>query len=231
MCNPGSGDLCDPDEVCSGTADQACPSDTVAPSSTVCRAAAGVCDAAENCTGTADAACPADLKAPSGTECRADAGQCDVAESCDGISDACPADGFEPNGTPCNDLNLCTVGEVCTAGVCGGGTATSCLDHYKCYKAKDLKQPKFAKTTVTLSDQLFAGQSTDVKKPYLVCNPADKNNEGISDPSAHLACYKVKGPKIVTPPKVKATNQFGTVDLALKKTSLLCVPSAKTIVP
>jgi hypothetical protein len=44
-------------------------------------------------------------------------------------------------------------------------------------------------------------------------------------------CYKAKGPKILSAPKVTATNAFGSVDLELKKTSMVCVPSSKTVLP
>ena len=57
VCNAGSGDLCDVDELCTGTADQACPVDTVAGAGTVCNAGSGdLCDPDEVCSGTADQA-------------------------------------------------------------------------------------------------------------------------------------------------------------------------------
>jgi len=37
-----------------------------------------------------------------------------------------------PNGQACNDSNACTSGTVCTAGVCGGGTTTTCNDEKEC---------------------------------------------------------------------------------------------------
>ncbi|HJX63644.1 MAG TPA: hypothetical protein VJ860_06790 [Polyangia bacterium] len=61
------------------------------PSSTVCRAAAGVCDVAENCTGTA-AACPPDVLASASTVCRVSTGACHPAETCTGGSPTCPTD-------------------------------------------------------------------------------------------------------------------------------------------
>ncbi len=122
MCNPGSGDVCDPDEACSGTAGQPCPADTVAPPSTVCRGAAGVCDAAEQCTGTPDVPCPADSKQPNTTVCRAAAGACDAAETCTGSSDTCPADINQPDGTSCSDGLFCNGNETCAAGSCTAGT-------------------------------------------------------------------------------------------------------------
>jgi hypothetical protein len=68
----------------------------------------GICDVAETCT-----------------VCRPDAGQCDVADTCTGSAAACPPDAFEPDGTACDDTDLCTFGETCTSGACGGGTNTN----------------------------------------------------------------------------------------------------------
>jgi len=108
------------------------------------------------------------------------------------------------------------------------------IDHFKCYKAKDLKNPKFVATTVALSDQLGVNDGNfDVRKPSLFCNPADKNGEGILNPADHLTCYKVKGPKILKEdrPNVEVTNQLGSLELEVQKPFLLCVPSSKTVLP
>ncbi|MEO6027041.1 MAG: hypothetical protein ABIR79_09280, partial [Candidatus Binatia bacterium] len=47
-------------------------------------------------------------------------GQCDAAEQCTGSSAACPADGFQPDDTPCDDANTCSINDRCVAGTCGG---------------------------------------------------------------------------------------------------------------
>ncbi len=74
------------------------------PSSTLCRASAGVCDLAESCTGFS-ANCPADSK--STAQCRASSGECDLAEICDGIGNNCPADAKSPSGTQCGQARPC----------------------------------------------------------------------------------------------------------------------------
>jgi hypothetical protein len=50
--------------------------------------------------------------------CRPAAGACDVPEACDGVSDACPADGFAPDGTACDSGDTCAVPDTCQGGVC-----------------------------------------------------------------------------------------------------------------
>ena len=105
------------------------------------------------------------------------------------------------------------------------------VDHFLCYDAKTPKdEPKFEKRTVELSDQF---ETTDklVTKPKLVCNPVDKNGEGIVNSEVHLTCYEVKRPKgdpEFEDRNVSVTNQFGE-DQVLEVTNpkLLCVPSSK----
>jgi hypothetical protein len=76
-----------------------CPSDLFLPSTTSCRAPAGVCDAEETCTGSS-ATCPPDAFEPNTTECRASSGPvCDPAEFCTGSSDDCPPDAFGRNSS------------------------------------------------------------------------------------------------------------------------------------
>ncbi len=43
-----------------------------------------------------------------------------MAESCDGVGDQCPVDSFVPNGTSCDDLDLCTIADACQVGICSG---------------------------------------------------------------------------------------------------------------
>jgi hypothetical protein len=108
------------------------------------------------------------------------------------------------------------------------------LDHFKCYKAKDLKMPKFVKTVVLLEDQFAVNDGNfEAKKPFLFCNPVDKNDEGISNLVDHLTCYKIKGPKLDKSqrPNVQVANQLGTIKVQAKKPFLLCVPTLKTIIP
>ena len=68
------------------------------------------CDACETCdpvlacvtTGTADRICREALRA------------CDAEEKCNGVDPACPADGFLPETTPCDDGDPATNGDQCT---------------------------------------------------------------------------------------------------------------------
>jgi len=111
------------------------------------------------------------------------------------------------------------------------------VDHYKCYKVKiDKNAPlQFEPQQVTLFDPNFnAKKLFDVKKPKMLCNPVDKDGEGIINPENHLMCYDVKpadGFEKNKKVSVFTNNQFGNEQLDVKKEKQLCVPSTKTLLP
>ncbi|MFQ5664792.1 MAG: hypothetical protein ACE5I7_00010 [Candidatus Binatia bacterium] len=107
---------------------------------------------------------------------------------------------------------------------------TTCCPHFKCYKVKGAKK---VSTRRTLEDQ-FETKVTDVKRPFLLCNPTDKGGEDENfNERNHLVCYKIKDAR--TDPKqsrfesrdVEVENQFGVQRLTVSKPNVLCVPSAK----
>ncbi len=107
------------------------------------------------------------------------------------------------------------------------------VDHYKCYKVKRTGS-KFVPLTVTIEDQFRSPAGTfNVIKPKRLCNPVDKNGEGIQEPSRHLVCYKVK-PAVGTPlfvrrNAVQVTTQFGSESVDVIKEMELCIPSEKLL--
>ncbi|MCO4748409.1 MAG: hypothetical protein KC912_26710, partial [Proteobacteria bacterium] len=126
-CRAGSGDLCDPAEVCDGI-HAACPDDAVASAGTVCDAGSGdICDTDEVCSGVAGEACPVDAVAAQGTVCNAGSGDaCDPDEVCSGIADeACPVDIVASAGVVCNEGS----GDACDPDeVCSGVADEACPD-------------------------------------------------------------------------------------------------------
>jgi hypothetical protein len=124
-----------------------------------------------------------------------------------------------------------------TAGVTAGADPVrmrfgeSPMDHMKCYKAKDLKNPKFEKLEgLELEDQ-FGSESVKVSKLFFVCAPVDKDNTGVKNPDLHMCCYKIKGAKFDPPKEVEIQDQFGTLQMGLKMPQLLCQPCSKTLLP
>ena len=137
---------CDEPETCTGSSGS-CPTDSFKSSTTLCHQGTGVCDPTAFCTGQ-DSACPAAV--PIGSPCDDNIGQTE--------NDVCGADGvcrgsclsppspcfanqgvlngsnqcvyaFDDSGV-CNDHNPCSVGDKCSAGVCGAGTVipNCCVD-------------------------------------------------------------------------------------------------------
>ncbi len=116
-------------------------------------------------------------------------------------------------------------------GLVVAGSANA-LDDYKCYKATDLKNPKFEKVSVSLADQFAINDGTFIAtRPFLICNPATGLAENPQNPTDHLVCYKTKGPKLdkADRPRVQSVTQLGTLELEVKKPQLLCVPSSKKV--
>lgn len=104
--------------------------------------------------------------------------------------------------------------------------------NFTCYKAKDLKQPKFAATTVALlSDQFGSHGDVAVRKPALLCSPASVDGQAAVEPGAHLACYKIKPQKLAEPVRVEMADAVGGGQRELQKSNLLCVPASATVQP
>lgn len=104
------------------------------------------------------------------------------------------------------------------------------IDPFKCYKARDLKQPAFVPTTVALDDDLDVDDGDlELQEPNVFCNPADLNGVIARNPVDHLTCYPVEGTRIprAERPRIAATDQFGTVQLELYKPASVCVTSKK----
>jgi hypothetical protein len=115
------------------------------------------------------------------------------------------------------------------------------VDHFLCYKAKLPKGTEFPKDlhTPLLADQFIDPDGTGVSqlynlgKPKRLCNPVDKNGEGIKNEANNLICYGVNRPK--GDPKHEKTlvfldDQFGGVEeWETKKEKELCVPAEKTL--
>lgn len=107
------------------------------------------------------------------------------------------------------------------------------LDHFKWYDARPAEGFVFEPRNVTLADQ-FETLKVTVLRPDGLLNPANKNDEGIFNPFAHLTSYQTRDDRatpIFVPRTVQVTNQFGTQLLEIRKRDdHLLVPSAKRIV-
>jgi hypothetical protein len=211
VCNPGTG-MCDPQPdaalstACDLDANQ-CTTDH--------------CDGNGTCVFQSNVVCQApNPPCEGGQICNPQSGMCvdqpdaQVSLPCEADSDPCSID-------HCNGAGDCVFQSSSGDPECGG-------DHYKCYKTGQ-RPPRFQQQTVNLIDQ-FGEKTTTVVRPTRFCNPVNKNNEGIEDPTAHLLCYKVKEPPMA-PVDVIVTNQFGEQALTVTRVEQLCVPAEKDGVP
>jgi hypothetical protein len=97
------------------------------------------------------------------------------------------------------------------------------LDHFQCY---EIKPAFFSSAPVTVKDQ-FGTLTLTLKYPHRLCNPTNKNNEGIVDPTDHLVGYQAKSAKFIKQTNKTFVDQFGTQKLDLTRPDVLLVPSGK----
>ena len=107
-------------------------------------------------------------------------------------------------------------------------------DHFKCYEVQITEgTPAFVPTQVTVVDQFDQSKLYDVLQPVLLCNPVDKNGEGIANSDDHLVCYEVLPaagePEHVRVNGIHIDNQFGALQLDAVEGNELCVPSEKQL--
>ena len=120
-------------------------------------------------------------------------------------------------------LSLCIVAVV----LVGGSASAQFPDqnHYKCYS---VESEVFEPLAVELKDQ-FGGSRARVLIPRYLCNPVDKNGEGIPNREVHQVCYEIVEQPDHRRHKVLTSNQFGELVMKTVRPELLCVPSKKEI--
>lgn len=101
-------------------------------------------------------------------------------------------------------------------------------DHYRCWEATDPNGDVLG-IGVSLVDQ-FQSFGTVVMDPFRLCNPADKNGEGIQDPNSHLVCYNLVPTSDILGLQIPIQNQFFPLaNLDIEEAFALCVPSVKMV--
>jgi hypothetical protein len=115
-------------------------------------------------------------------------------------------------------------GEICRWEDEDDADCTCAGNPYKCYKAKLSKGERFEKLEISLEDQ-WGERDVTVLSPFELCNPVDKDGEGIGDPDSHLLCYKIRAR--ATREIATDTDQFGTEKLQVNRPMTLCQPAIK----
>jgi hypothetical protein len=96
--------------------------------------------------------------------------------------------------------------------------------HYQCYRVSPITrlQPK----KLTLKDQ-FTSRGLVLGPVVSICAPVSKNGQPVKDERTHLTCYQV--PAVNAGKKVRVQHQFGTQDLAVGGSTMVCLPSLKKV--
>ena len=108
-----------------------------------------------------------------------------------------------------------------------------------CYPVKESKRPQgdddddddggsHLPVQAFVVDQFNQPKVFDVRRPTRLCNPVDKDDEGIKNPNNQLLCYQVKPargePKHIRIKNIFVHDQFGPNKVDTKKERELCVP-------
>ena len=104
-------------------------------------------------------------------------------------------------------------------------------NHFKCYQVLDWTVWEPVKAE--LKDQ-FGASVAKLYEPYMLCNPVDKNGEGIPAPKYHLVCYKMEDDPQGATERVKEVtikNQFQEGPLWVGSAPMICLPSMKQYQP
>jgi hypothetical protein len=105
------------------------------------------------------------------------------------------------------------------------------LAHFNCYKERDLRHPVFVpQRNVSIVDQ-FGTSAVDVKRPYLLCAPASQDGSAVADPSTHLCCYRTVARPLDDAVQAQTEDDFGTLQVEVRRSSLMCAPCTKAVQP
>ena len=152
--------------------------------------------------------------------------------------------GAVPPNTSVSDHATVVCTDVCAPGdpLCQttdeADAECTCGGDFKCYAAKlqpqAIRPSNFRSRRVSYSDQfsrLFNQPDVraSVLTPTEICNPVDKNGEGIKNPDAHLMCYKLLYSGITKSKKVIDTDQFGPETLRVGSPVEICLPAVRTV--
>lgn len=99
------------------------------------------------------------------------------------------------------------------------------FNHYQCYDTVDWG--KLPEGTYKVKDQ-FRRNEVEIVRPLFLCNPVDKNGEGVPAPDVHLLCYETR-PADPDPETYVAAvgNQVEDNRYYVRNPHILCVPSKK----
>lgn len=104
-------------------------------------------------------------------------------------------------------------------------------NHFKCYEVLDWGP--WDPSKVQLEDQ-FGKSVARTMEPRLLCNPVDKNGEGIADKDYHLVCYSIRDDPQGPTERVKEVmvkDQSYQGPLWVGDANIVCMPAMKKYEP
>lgn len=106
------------------------------------------------------------------------------------------------------------------------------VDHFLCYDVRPASGQGSQARTVQADDQFEQPKGLDLRRIRFLCNPTNKNDEGLKNPEVHLLCYSVRPssgePRHRRIQGIHAADQFGAWTMDTVTEGHLCVPSTKT---
>jgi hypothetical protein len=182
------------------------------------------CDQAIGCVLRSPGSC-VDASCPPGSTCvPAPVAVAAHDSDSDGVPDHrdnCP---FIPNADQ-TDTDNDGVGDPCDIRPCPDPSQCAFpVNHFKCRRAVTPRGvTSFSPQQMTLADR-FQSASVTATRRLGFCSPVDQDGSGISDPGAHLTCYRVLGGNPAVGDLV-VRDSFGSQTLSLGGLDRLCVPS------
>ena len=112
--------------------------------------------------------------------------------------------------------------------------STHNVDHFLCYKIEDDDgDENNLGIQISVVDQFNQPKLFKIRKPRRLCNPVNKNGEGVKDPKSHLMSFSVKRasgePKHERVQSIFVNDQFGPGRVDTKEERELWVPSTITL--
>jgi hypothetical protein len=115
-----------------------------------------------------------------------------------------------------------------------GAVPAAGLDRFTCYQMRPARDATPVQSApLDLADAFEEVTGTPGRSANFLCNPASRDGGPVGDPTAHLACYKMRYERqpAFAARDVTVQNEFGEQHLKVYRRLRLCVPSEKNGVP
>jgi hypothetical protein len=109
-------------------------------------------------------------------------------------------------------------------------SACAALDHFQCYETDLRKGSKFIAQKESIHDR-FESVVINASRPGLFCSASSQDGSVVHDPSTDLCCYDAVAGALPVPILLPIEDEFGSLTLQLKKSTMLCGPCGSVNLP